>query len=259
MTQRNFDMQGLFSEGLEDADSQEPRDEGTPPTLPKKDAEGGDQLEGEGTTAGEGEEGTQDGAEATTEERFARLEESIQQLLKENQKLRASSRKKEEPKEEPLPEPEFDITDDEYEQALTSKPAFVNLIKKALKTAQSSSTEGLLRKLDGVVDNHVTQKVALRSAIDTFWRANKELLPHKGIIGYIYEELEADNPDSSPIEIIDQMLAKEAYKRLGIKRQTTQGQRKGTGLPAGTTGGRQTQTPPKKNTIADELRAMRKL
>jgi len=57
----------------------------------------------------------------------------------------------------------------------------------------------------------------LQDAVNTFWRANKDLLPQQKFAGFVYKELEAQYPELSAVEIMEKKLGPEIRKRLGLK------------------------------------------
>jgi len=170
--------------------------------------------EEEQETGGSAEEGEKDPIQV----RLENLERQNSILLK---RLEEVTSKKEETREDtrkiPSIDIDFQIDDDTYERAMDSKEVFISVLKDLAKAIHSKSAETVMLHLPQLVGSQVTSQVVLQDAVNTFWRANKDLLPQQKFAGFVYKELEAQYPEMSAIEIIEKKLGPEVRKRLGIK------------------------------------------
>ena len=195
-------------------------------------AEGGEQDEALQAAAEDGEAEPGEAAEnteATGEQAEAGDKDPIQvrleNLERQNslllQRLEEATRKEPEKKEDTRKVPSIDIDfqldDDTYEKAMSSKEGFLAVLKEVAKAIHGKSAETVMLHLPQLVGTQVTSQVVLQDAVNTFWRANKDLLPQQKFAGFVYKELEAQYPELSAVEIMEKKLGPEIRKRLGLK------------------------------------------
>jgi len=118
------------------------------------------------------------------------------------------------PKPDPTPEDvmgSFNVSQEEYDAAASSPEGMAKLLARV----QAAARVAVLREIPKLVERQVTEQVSLRSAVDSFYSENKDLVPYKSVVAYKVRELEKANPDWT-YDNIFKVLAKEVrtYLRL---------------------------------------------
>ena len=67
-----------------------------------------------------------------------------------------------------------------------------------------------------VVAKVATLQIELNEAVKDFYKENEDLLPHKGFVGFVANELASKNPEKSREELFKD-VGVEVRKRLGLE------------------------------------------
>lgn len=118
------------------------------------------------------------------------------------------------------PVSDFNLTQEEYEQAINSPEGFAKVMGKIQKDARMA----VLREIPGVVERQVNEQLGLKMAVQGFYDANKDLVPYRAVVGLKVKELEMTHPEWTYSDIF-KVLGKEVrdYLRIpsGAKSQQT--------------------------------------
>jgi hypothetical protein len=77
------------------------------------------------------------------------------------------------------------------------------------------STEGVLTTIPDIVKYNIELMTTLNQAKDKFYDDNKDLVPFKGVVAAVFEEVAAKNSDKKIGEIMD-LVAPEVRTRLQL-------------------------------------------
>ena len=162
-----------------------------------------------------------------------------------------------------LPTEDFMLTEEVYEAAMSSREAFNNVLVDVAKKATTYAIRAMLKKVPAIVSAQVDNAVSNQDIVGQFFQKNRDLLPARKFVSYVYTELRAEHPDKSDYDLL-QMTAVEARKRMGnpTGRPFTKktGATKGSFAPAGRgVAGRGVSRPKAPKSITEELELMAKL
>ena len=106
--------------------------------------------------------------------------------------------------------------DDEFVEAINNRENFNALLNKVFQQGRQST----LKDIPSLVGNQVEERVSITLAAKDFYDRNPDLVPHKGYIALIANELQAQHPDFG----LDKLLLEtesEARKRLVVAKPVT--------------------------------------
>ena len=157
----------------------------------------------------------------------------------------------------------IDLEDDL--EALFSDHKRINAtLKKTASKAANVALEHVFKKLPTVITKIVQDEVANYRQADQFFVDNKDLMPHREFVSYVYKEMVAKDPKTSPLDHF-KGLAKEVRRRIGsgLQPQTNQHVDKGKKTKRRSNfnppGGKPMQAPAKPTGIGAEINAMLKV
>ncbi len=119
------------------------------------------------------------------------------------------------PEETPVVEP-LDISDEEYNDAMTDKGKFLELINKSAKVIVDQSLGGTVQALDGIV----SERLAMNQRANDFFDEHEDLRAHRDYVGYLAEDLADKNQDWDADKVFKE-LSNVARERLGLTADTT--------------------------------------
>jgi len=135
------------------------------------------------------------------------------------------------------------------------------IYKKGVEYAREEAKrygETVIKSIPDIVKSNIVLANRLKQIHDKFYEENKDLVPWKKVVGAVFEELLAENPDKSYEELLPQVAA-ETRKRLELhkKAQPKPGKGRPPSLPRKKGGPRQT-TKPDPNPLLQEIAEMDK-
>lgn len=113
------------------------------------------------------------------------------------------------------------ITEDDYNEAFASSDGFKRVMQKVYTAAHNAAVETSLRMLPAVTSPVINQQIELRSKADSFYRNNPDLVPIKGYVKAVAEELEAVHTDWGADKLFDE-TEKEVRSRIKIPKAAVQ-------------------------------------
>ena len=248
----------LESESTNEPDAgEEPEDEDTQPddSTPDSDLEP-DEQKTEPTPTPEPQPQPQpDEKDKTIEELRRKLAE------KEEQKI--------ESKPEPTPTPPLTLEDLDFlgdadlDEIISDPSKFNKLLnsvyKKGIERANSDilrGNEAVIRSMPDIVKNNIALISELKKVNDDFYKENEDLRAFPKVVGAVFEELIAENPDKNFKELLPQ-TAEEVRKRLELhKVAARKGKDDPPSLPRKKGGSRLSQTQPDTDPLLNELNEM---
>ena len=131
------------------------------------------------------------------------------------------------PKSEPEPKVEVEeidfIGDADMDEVTRDPKEFNKILNKIFvqggDNLRTQITEGVLRAIPDMVKNNVATVISLKESSDQFYKDNKDLEPFKKVVGVVFEEIAAKNPDKKFSEILDDVNT-ESRKRLELYKKT---------------------------------------
>ena len=157
------------------------------------------------------------------------------ELREENEKLRKQIDERHTPEPEPAPElepaPEPDPIEEisflgegvDLDELIRDPVAFNKLLNK-IHTAGVTSARGIqettLRGIPDIVKSNITIQATLKKEVETFYKANEDLRVFPKVVGAVYEELAADNPDWTVAKTFEE-VEKETRNRLELHKKAT--------------------------------------
>jgi hypothetical protein len=105
----------------------------------------------------------------------------------------------------------FVTTDDDYEKAM-SDPKEMNAL---MNRVYDSAITYMTKSVPQLVGHMVTQQTSMRNLVDDFYKTNEDLVPMKSFVGFVANELAANNPAWEYDKLFDE-VAKEVRKRVNI-------------------------------------------
>jgi len=135
-----------------------------------------------------------------------------------------------------------------------------NVFKKGIEVARGemkAGSEGIINTLPGVVKSNIAIINSLKEASDNFYKDNEDLKQFKNVVGVVFEETVAANPDKSYIENLNS-VGLEVRKRLNLTKPTpTPIDKKPPKLPS-SKGSQRPNPNINKNSLASEIDTMNK-
>jgi hypothetical protein len=190
----------------------------------------------------------------TLTKRLAELEDRLEKANKKRPVTEAPST------DAPIELQDFvsDLDDEDLGDSLTKEKLnkILNAVYEAgVKTSRSQATEGILRKLPGVVRNNVSTYVALTEATRQFYIDNPDLKAHAAKVAEVYESFAAENMDKPVQELFEQLgdKARSVLKLQKVAKTTAPT------LPGGTKKKSGPKEPVKLSGIMAEIEAMNAL
>lgn len=154
------------------------------------------------------------------------LRETKKELARMKQEGEEGEGEGEEDEEEPVETQEegprdFDevdfVTEDEFEEVTEDPDSF----NEFLQAFASSIKESVLRDIPGIVEKTTQRQVTYQQAISDFWDEHPELEEHQDFVQFTANKVEAENPDMSVPEMLDE-TARQAKEELAIKEEAEQ-------------------------------------
>ena len=226
--------------------------------------EGQEGAAGTGGGKGKGAQGTADGGEEGEEEpeaedpKYAALMDMISDLRQEI-KGKGSARPSNPLEDAAKIAFDSEISEDDFTAAIQTREGMKSVMDKVGQKAFLKAVEYLVTKMPEMVGGEVTRTVTLKDSVDRFYASAPDLVANKKFVSFVYNDLQAKNPDRSPMDIIQKDLAKEVRKRLGKKAPaaSVSGKTKPTNTPTPPNGRRQAAATPKG--VAAEIAKMMKI
>jgi hypothetical protein len=257
------DISAMLSMGAIDGDGEEAAGE--------ESLAGQDEGEGADAEGQAGENGAPQGEGAEAGEQNAgdpRIDQLEQKIAEQNALILKLLGSKEEKKvakapEDEIPEANLDelVSDEDYQKAMESPAEFRKAMRNVAVSASNAAVKQVFRALPQIVNGNVSRNIALNTAIQDMLRANRDLVPHRKFLAYGFDEIQSENPEISPIDIISTKLPAWARGKLNLKpqqnRQPVKDVKKTFVAPAGS--GRPAVAAKKLSTIGEEIAAMEKL
>lgn len=228
----------LTNEGTEEQESKhgedenvsgEGEDEGTE-SKKVEEGTGEEETEGEKGEEGEGKEG--EGEDEGKEKSPIELE--MEALRKQNELLHTqlnevSGGQPKEETEEDAEAPTLEVGEDFIDADTNMDELFADVKKvnatlsKTASKAANLALEHVYKRLPEVITKIVQDEVANYRQADQFFADNKDLIPHKKFVSYVYNDMVQKDPETAPLEHF-KALAKEVRKRIGMGEQPSTGQ-----------------------------------
>lgn len=109
------------------------------------------------------------------------------------------------------------ISEEEFEQAMSSRESLNNLLVKVV----AHTSEKLTRDIPQLTLKTLQRQQEISSAVNNFYRQNPELVEHKEYVGYLLEQVRQELPKANIGEVFSE-TAKRAYKNLNISKQAVE-------------------------------------
>lgn len=186
-------------------------------------------------------------------------------------KLAEKEEQKIESKPEPTPTPTPPLTledldflgDADLDEIISDPSKFNKLLnsvyKKGIERANSDilrGNEAVIRSMPDIVKNNIALISELKKVNDDFYKENEDLRAFPKVVGAVFEELIAENPDKTYKELLPQ-TAEEVRKRLELhKVAARKGKDDPPSLPRKKGGSRLSQTQPDTDPLLNELNEM---
>jgi hypothetical protein len=186
-------------------------------------------------TAAPGTTAPKTAAPATEAPTTAAPPDEMDELRRKNEELEERLKKLEGPKTEapkttapttqpPIVDEDFVGDADPYDlqNDKTKLNALLNKVYK--KGVESGRTEGravqerVLKAVPEITKVNFTTLMALHKTSEDFYANNKDLIPHKKVVGQVFEEMLAKNPDKKWAEVLGD-VGKEVRQKLKLKSQ----------------------------------------
>jgi len=120
-----------------------------------------------------------------------------------------------------IPDENF-LDDIDFDDLSVDSEVFNQLLNKIYKKARLESIneirqheEMLIRSIPDIVRNNLAVSAKLKEVHDKFYSDNEDLVPFKRVVGAVFEELIAENPDKSYEELLPQ-LSTDVRSRLNL-------------------------------------------
>jgi len=230
-TQDDLTQQEELSDEKEGAQGGEEESDQEEEVSTETDGEGGEEAgeEEEGDTGEEedGDEDTEDKGESEQEEKDPR-ELEMEALRKQNEMLQAQlnevSGKQQEVDIEEEEVPVLDVGDTFVDKEADLEDLFQDADKinatlgKVASKAANVSLEHVYKRLPAVIIKIVQDEVSAYRQSDQFFIDNKDLIPQREFVRYVYNDMVNKDPETSPLDHF-KVLAKEVRRRLGTGEQ----------------------------------------
>ena len=165
-----------------------------------------------------------DEKDKTITELRAELVESKAKEVKETE-TETKTKTEEKESETPLTLEDQDFLGELDLDEVTRNPKeFNKLLNKIYKQAVTDTRkvlgEGILRTIPDIVKTNIAAITNLQKARDKFYDDNEDLKPFKKVVGVVFEELAAENPDKKYDEVLSD-VGDEVRKRLELQKNAT--------------------------------------
>ncbi len=152
------------------------------------------------------------------------LEEQNRTLMEKLENLTSmvqNSLKKEEPKEEELPE-EFKgfLGDLDIDDVVSDKQKFEQVLSHVVDHTRRVTMEQMMNSVPGLVVTQIRQQRALKESVDDFYKENSDLLPVRKTVGAIANEIASENPNIPMNELFEKAAVK-TREILGLTKKTS--------------------------------------
>lgn len=113
----------------------------------------------------------------------------------------------------------FDGDADKLDELVRDPKAFNgllnNIYKKAVAVGHDMAVKNFMKNTPEIVKTHVSQQIAIKSAVETFYSENQDLLPFKMTVGAFAKKIATERPDLSLPKVLD-AAEKFARKKLNL-------------------------------------------
>lgn len=108
----------------------------------------------------------------------------------------------------------LDLSDDDFASALTDKKSF----KKVLDSTAQIAQQQTIQQLIPVINNYVTQQIAMAQMVNDFYSDNADLKPFKNIVTFAAQAIHAKEPNKNFQEILKD-TEKFLREKLNLKKE----------------------------------------
>jgi hypothetical protein len=245
-----------------DAGEEEEKTDGDERT--EEEAASKDGGEDEGDSEGEGGEGEAsegEGEEVADDDQTSILElqakmEVIQAQL--TQALAATKKVEEEEQIAPWDDQDFMKDVEGWEDVGIPREVMNGLLNRVGKAAYAKGQEDTIKRVPRLVKKNVSDEVSTHSTVTDFFRANRDILPHREYAAVIYAQLEAQNPNKTVEERLND-TAKEVRRRLNISKNVQGAGKKSKVLPKPGSNKQRGGKPKPPDSIANEIARMKQI
>jgi len=112
-----------------------------------------------------------------------------------------------------LEDVEFKISDEDYDAALSSREKFEEVVGGHVSNVAAKLQQQVVSELPAIINNLVSQQVAMQQTITTFYDENPDLADYKQFVGFIANNLRQENPELS-LEDLLMKAAETSRKKL---------------------------------------------
>jgi hypothetical protein len=149
------------------------------------------------------------------------VEREERKRAEEEARVKAEKEAKERNEPVKIEEQDF-IGDVDLEELIENKKAFNKLLNSVYAKGVSDSnklfTEKLFSSIPDIVRQNLISIISIKETSDKFYKENEDLVPFKKVVAAVFDDVAANNPDRNYNELMN-LVAPEARKRLGLKRQ----------------------------------------
>ena len=168
--------------------------------------------------------------------------------------------KKEEPEEVEEREPEpfnLRVSDEQYDKVMASREGFEEVLGSIVQSAIARTRELYLSEIPGIVQSEVNTQTTNKELVLGFYQSNKDLVPHRDYVAYIFKSFEKQNPKADTQTLL-QKTAEKVRKDLKVKAESANPKKRDPGF-ATSKGGKATPTKRKPEGQEAEVAALLEL
>jgi hypothetical protein len=107
-----------------------------------------------------------------------------------------------------------ELTEDEFNAAITTREGLNKALRKVYELGVAHSIEQSMLKVAPIVQSQVQQYVAINNMVSDFYKNNEDLIPYRNFVGFISNQLASAHPDWGYAKLFEES-EKEVRKQLG--------------------------------------------
>ncbi|MCK5603343.1 hypothetical protein KAR91_15775, partial [Candidatus Pacearchaeota archaeon] len=223
--EEKVDAEEEFEEEGEDSDEEEGAEDSDGAGEDSDDSEAGEADDSDESDQGEEDEDGDDEDESASDENLDPDTSVIDELREQNRKLMELLQQGQPPKDEKEEEKKTRPKDVNelfgelsFDEIMGDKDLFVGFLQNVMSMATENSVERVATTMPQFVMNQMQQQKVLTDATDSFYSANKELVPHKKVVAMLTNEVVQEHQDWSLEKVLVE-TADRSYKLLNLKKE----------------------------------------
>ena len=114
------------------------------------------------------------------------------------------SQKSEEKEESEAKKIEAFITDEEFEEMQTNPQKYNEIMLRVYKRARQDASEDVIRQIPSLVQAASNRQLTLQQSVTEFYQKNPDLRKHAQYVGYVANQVKAQNPEMSVPDILNE-------------------------------------------------------